>query len=69
MAKQHGASGGEAGDRVSLSIWHSDIGTPINFQEESGIVTLGIMEFRVPLEGTKGCEAPCPDEAETYGFV
>ena len=26
------------------------------------------MEFRVPLEGTKGCEAPCPDEVETYGF-
>ena len=34
------ASGGEAGDRVSLSIWHSDVGTPIHFQEESGIVTL-----------------------------
>ena len=33
------SSGGEAGDRVSLSIWHSDIGIPINFQEESGIVT------------------------------
>ena len=34
------ASGGEAGDRGSLFIWHSDIGTPIHFQEESGIVTL-----------------------------
>ena len=33
------ASGGEAGDRGSLSIWHSDIGTPIHFQKESGIVT------------------------------
>ena len=33
------ASGGEAGDRVSLSSWHSDIGIPINFQKESGIVT------------------------------
>ena len=32
------ASGGEAGDRGSLSIWHSDIGTPIHFQKESGIV-------------------------------
>ena len=31
-------SGGEAGDRGSLSIWHSDIGIPIHFQEESGIV-------------------------------
>ena len=25
-------------------------------------------EFRVPLEGSKGCEAPRPDEVETYGF-
>ena len=33
-------SGGEAGDRVSLSIWHSDIGIPIHFQEESSIGTL-----------------------------
>ena len=32
-------SGGEAGDRGSLSRWHSDIGIPIHFQEESGIVT------------------------------
>ena len=34
------ASGGEAGDRGSLSIWHSDVGTPIHFQEDSGIVNL-----------------------------
>ena len=34
------ASGGEAGDRGSLSLWHSDIGTPIHFQAESGIITL-----------------------------
>ena len=45
------ASVGEAGDENSLSIWHSDIGTPIHFQEESGIVTLRSIEFRVPLEG------------------
>ena len=32
-------SGGEAGDRGSLSSWHSDIRIPINFPEESGIVT------------------------------
>ena len=63
------ASGSEAGDRGSLSFWYSDIGTPIHFHQESGIVTLRIIEFRVPLEGSKGCEAPCPDEAETYGFL
>ena len=28
------ASGGEAGDRGSLSSWNSDIGIPIHFQEE-----------------------------------
>ena len=34
------ASGGEAGDRGSLSSWNSDIGIPIHFQKESGIVTI-----------------------------
>ena len=62
-------SEGEAGDRGSLSIWHSDIVSPIHFQEESGIVTLWSIEFHVPLEGTKGCESPGPDEAKTYGFL
>ena len=33
------ASRCEAGDRVSLSSCHTDIGIPINFQDESGIVT------------------------------
>ena len=32
-------SSGEGGDGLSLSSWHRDIGIPINFQEESGIVT------------------------------
>ena len=30
---------GEAGGQVSLISWHSYIGIPINFHEESGIVT------------------------------
>ena len=33
------ASRGETGDPGSLSSCHSDIGIPINFQEEPGIVT------------------------------
>ena len=33
------ASGGEPGGQVSLISWHSYIGIPINFPEESGIVT------------------------------
>ena len=33
------APGGEAGGPASLISWHSYIGIPINFHEESGIVT------------------------------
>ena len=32
-------SGGEAGDRDSLSRWHSYFAIPIHFQEESGIIS------------------------------
>ena len=59
------AAQGEAGDLVSLSSWHSDIGFPINFQQESGIITFWSIEFHVPLKVSKGCEASCPDEEET----
>ena len=62
-------SGGEAGDRGSLSSWNSDIGIPIHFQKESVIVTFSNIELRVPLEVSKGCYSPCPDEAESYGFL
>ena len=33
------ASGGAPGGQASLISWHSYIGIPINFHEESGIVT------------------------------
>ena len=33
------ASGGEPGGQASLKSWHSYIGIPINFHEESGIIT------------------------------
>ena len=33
------ASGDEPGGQASLISWHSYIGIPINFHEESGIVT------------------------------
>ena len=33
-------SGGEPGGQASLISWHSYIGIPINFHEESGIGTL-----------------------------
>ena len=59
------SSGGEAGDQVSLSSCDRYIGFPINFQEESGIVTFASSELRMPLEVSKGCEASCRDEAGT----
>ena len=34
------ASGCEAGGQASLISWHSYIGIPINFHEESGIVSI-----------------------------
>ena len=58
-------SRGDTGDPGSLSGWHSDIGIPINFQEESGIVTFCIIELCMPLEVSKGYEASCPYEAGT----
>ena len=33
------ASGGQVGNQASLWSFHTDIGIPINFQEESGLVT------------------------------
>ena len=63
------ASGGEAGDQGSLSSWNSDIGISIHFQKESGIVTFWSLEFHVPLEVSKWCDSPYPDEAENYGFL
>ena len=58
------ASTCEVGDRGSLSSWHCYIGIPINFQEVSSIVTFSSIELCAPLEVTKVCVAPCPDEAE-----
>ena len=39
LAGNMDASGREAGDQGSLSSWNIDIGIPIHFQKESGIVT------------------------------
>ena len=53
------------GDHVSLSSFQKNLGIPINFQEESVIVTFLSIELGAPLEVSQACEAPCPDEAET----
>ena len=62
-------SGGEAGDQGSLSSLNSDTGIPIHFQKEWGMVTFWSLEFRVPLEISKLCDSPYPDEVENYGFL
>ena len=54
------ATGGEAGGQASLISWHRYIGIPINFLEETGIVTFLSNELSVPLAVSKGCEALCP---------
>ena len=40
------------GDHSPLSSLHSDIGIPINFQEESGLGPFRNTELRGPLEGS-----------------
>ena len=62
------ASGCELGGQASLIRWHSYIGIPINFHEESVIVTFWSNELSAPLDVSKGCEALCPEEFENYGF-
>ena len=47
----------------SLSSGHRDIGIPINFQDESGIISFSSIELRMPLEVLKGGQASCQDEA------
>ena len=54
---------------MSVISWHSYIGIPINFHEESGIVTFGSNEISATLDVSKGCEALCPEELEDYGFL
>ena len=63
------ASGSERGGQASLISCHSYIGIPINFHEESGIITFWSNELSAPRDVSKGCEALCPEEVEDYGFL
>ena len=58
------SSGDEPGGQASLISWHSYIGIPINFHEESGIVTFCSIELSTTLDVSKGCEALSPEEVE-----
>ena len=62
-------SGGEREGQASLISWQIYIGIPINFHEESGIVTFRSIELSAILEVSNGCEALCPEEVENYGFL
>ena len=63
------ASGGEPECQASLISWHSYIAIPINFHEESGIVTFWIIEHSAPLEVSNWCEALLPEDVENSGFL
>ena len=63
------ASGGELRGQASLISWHSYIGIPINFHEESGIVIFWSNELSAPRDVSKGCEAVWPEEVEDYVFL
>ena len=52
------ASGGEVRDQVSLFSFHRDIGIPINFQEESGLIKFRSTELRRPLEVSRDVRPP-----------
>ena len=46
------------GDQASLSSFHKDLGIPINFQEESSLVSFGTLELHKPLEVSRDVRPP-----------
>ena len=61
-------SGGDAGTKVHFLVGTVILGFLSIFkktQETSPYEALNSM----PLDGSKGCDASCPDEADTYGFL
>ena len=46
------------GDQGSLSSFHRDIGIPINFQEETSLVSFGSLELREPLKVSRDVRPP-----------
>ena len=51
-------SAGEVGDQVSLSSLHSDIGIPINFQEESRLFSFCSLELHEPFKVSRDVMPP-----------
>ena len=46
------------GDHASLSSFQNDLGMPINFQEESGLVTFEVLNSNKPLEVSRDVRPP-----------
>ena len=46
------------GDQVSLSSFHRDTGIPINFQEESSLVSFWSLELHEPLNVSRDVRSP-----------
>ena len=46
------------GDQASLSSFQKDLGIPINFQEESGLITFLSIELHEPLEVSRDVRPP-----------
>ena len=55
------------GDQVSLSSFQNDLGIPINFQEETGLVTFQALNSTTSRDVMR-CEAPYPVDAGTRVF-
>ena len=62
------ASQSEAGDQGSLSTCHTDIGIPINFQEESGIIIFEALNSTCLLRCLGDVRPPVQMRRETRAF-
>ena len=58
-------SGGEVGDKGSLSRFHGDLGIPINFHEVSNLLRFWSLELHEPLEVSSDVRPPVQMRRET----
>ena len=56
------------GDQASLSSFQKDLGIPINFQEESGLITFLSIELPEPLEVSRDVRPPVQMKQGTRVF-
>ena len=56
------------GDQASLSSFQKDLGIPINFQEESGLITFLSIELHETLEVSRDVRPPAQKRRGTRVF-